>query len=285
MDKKSIINVKKSENYFVHEMPGGMSEFHDEYGLWIFSYRRNAISSSRTELKPRYFEFYGLAHIIRSSGWYWNKSGKKEKAGTGDCIISTPGFVQDYAGEDENYTEDSICFSGKIADRLCRCGIIRNGVFNMGNERRLLAIFELVDDPSHDSQIKANFELQKLLMELYFNNKTAHKKDKHSQFDYLLENIQTDPQKWWNSAEMAEICNLSESQFRIVFQKKTGMKPKTYLDRFKMQKASELLCNSKKSIAEIAADLGYLDPYHFSRRFKQVAGLAPEHYRQQYLIS
>lgn len=286
MDKTSIINIKYDDKYQVHEMPAGMPEFHTAYGLWIFSYRKKALTISRSAIKPRYFEFYGLAQVIKGKGWYWAKDKKKENIEVGQCVISTPGFIQDYCGrDDDKYTEDSICFAGPVANQLSRCGIINNGVYNMGKERRLLPIFNLIDDPSYDSQIKANFALQKLLHDIFLNRESNIKDDRHPQINYLIEQIQINPEKWWSSAEMADICNLSESQFRIVFKQKTGMKPKIYIDRFKIQKASEQLCNSEKTISEIAKDLGYLDPYHFSRRFKDLAGLAPEHYRKQFSLA
>lgn len=286
MDKTSIIDIKNDDQYQVHKMPEGMPVFHATYGLWIFSYRRKAPTVSRSEIRPRYFEFYGLAHIIKGRGWYWSAGRKQVNIEVGQCIISTPGTVHDYCGRnDDNYTEDSICFAGPIADQLCRGGIIKNGIFEMGQERSLLPIFDLVDEPSHDSQIKANFALQKLLHDIFLNKKTFQKNSHYSQIDFLIDRIQSNIKKWWTSTEMAEICNLSESQFRIVFKKKTGMKPKTYIDRFKVQKASEQLCNSQKSVTEIAEDLGYSDPYHFSRRFKELTGLAPEHYRMQYLLN
>ena len=284
MDKTSIVNIKNDENHLVHEVPVEMPDFHFAYGLWIFSYHRNSPSGKRLKLKPRHFEFYGLSHTIKGNGWYWSSEQKKETVETGQCIISTPDFIQDYAGLDKDYTEDSICFSGSIADHLCRCGIIKNGIFPMGKDRRLLQIFKLASDPSHDSQIHANFALQKLLLDIYFNSKAADKQNKHSQIDYLIEQILSNPKRWWTSVEMSDICNLSESQFRIIFKQKTGMNPKTYIDRLKIQKASEQLCNSDNSIAAIAEDLGYMNPYHFSKRFKQLTSLAPEHYRKQYLL-
>lgn len=284
MDKTSIMYAKKNDKEIIHEMPTGMPRLHKNYGLWIFSYRRNAKNGQRLKIAPRYFEFYGLSHSFKGRGWYCSLNGKVESVEKGECVISTPGFVQDYCGSEDDYSEDSICFSGAIADQLFNSGIIKNGVFPLGSERRLLAIFDLVDNPSHDSQIRANFELQKLLIDIYFNRKYAKKHEKYPQIDFLIEQIISNPKKWWTSREMSELCNLSESQFRIVFEKKTGMKPKSYIDRLKIQKASELLCNSNLSIAVISEDLGYMDPFHFSRRFKQITGLAPDHYRKQYRL-
>ncbi|MBP5183092.1 MAG: AraC family transcriptional regulator, partial [Lentisphaeria bacterium] len=32
---------------------------------------------------------------------------------------------------------------------------------------------------------------------------------------------------------------------------------------------------------EIARAFGYMDPFHFSRRFKEIMGIAPKFYRRQ----
>ena len=58
-----------------------------------------------------------------------------------------------------------------------------------------------------------------------------------------------------------------------------------YVDAMKIRYAAELLKSSDMSVVAIAARLGYEDPYHFSRRFKQLVGIAPEYYRKQSNVS
>jgi AraC-like DNA-binding protein len=93
------------------------------------------------------------------------------------------------------------------------------------------------------------------------------------------------PEKWWTTGEMAEICLLSESQFRILFRRKTGMKPKEYIDRIKIQQAIKMLTTTTLPVRRIAKSIGYLDPYHFSRRFKHLVGISPDGYRKQYAFT
>ena len=83
---------------------------------------------------------------------------------------------------------------------------------------------------------------------------------------------------------MAELCNLSENQFRRVFNQHTGMSPKRYVDKLRMQQACEILSSTVSPIAEVAHQFGYSDPYHFSRRFKDIIGLSPENYRNSYSL-
>ena len=47
-----------------------------------------------------------------------------------------------------------------------------------------------------------------------------------------------------------------------------------------MEKAIELLLSSTLSIAQIAAQLGFYDQYHFSKTFKAYTGFAPTVYRK-----
>ena len=81
-------------------------------------------------------------------------------------------------------------------------------------------------------------------------------------------------------AELAELCNLSQDQFRRNFLHHTGMLPKSYLEELKLRQSAELLFSTRGTVAEIAARCGYVDPYHFSRRFKRLFGVSPERYRR-----
>lgn len=47
-----------------------------------------------------------------------------------------------------------------------------------------------------------------------------------------------------------------------------------------MLEARRLLGFTPLSVKEIAARLGYADPFHFSRAFKGATGLSPQAYRE-----
>lgn len=78
---------------------------------------------------------------------------------------------------------------------------------------------------------------------------------------------------------MAEYVSLSHSYLSLLFKKYTGWSPVQYLIKIRMDKAKELLRDSRKSIGEIAGEVGYADPLYFSRVFTQHTGLSPKAYR------
>lgn len=80
--------------------------------------------------------------------------------------------------------------------------------------------------------------------------------------------------------QMADHVDLSESHFSLMFKRKTGVPPLVFFTRLKVQKACQLLDFSDKRIKEIAAELGYEDPYYFSRVFRQVMDISPIQYRK-----
>jgi AraC-like DNA-binding protein len=47
----------------------------------------------------------------------------------------------------------------------------------------------------------------------------------------------------------------------------------------KMQKASQQLDFTTRSVKEIAFNLGFDDPYYFSKRFRTIIGVSPKKYR------
>jgi AraC-like DNA-binding protein len=49
-----------------------------------------------------------------------------------------------------------------------------------------------------------------------------------------------------------------------------------------MDVAASLLLNTNRSIKEISFDMGYSNPFHFSRSFSRYADMSPRVYREQY---
>jgi len=284
MHKKIAKDTNIMQHANEHSLPKGIQAIHCKYGLWIckFSRASHGLPTNPAKMSMRHFDFYDLSHMFDGHGWYYSPDGKIQEVEKGDGILVTPGFKHKYGGYKEFYIEDAISFYGPVADSLVNSGIIKNGILKIGQARRLLPIIELAMDHSEDSQLKANIELQKLLLDLYFENKNTVASE-NPVFIRLLEEIKKTPERYWSLEIMADFCNLSVSQLKRVFNRRVGMTPKNYVDCLKMQLASEMLTEKHKTVKDIAAALGYSDPYHFSRRFKELKGCSPLKYISRFI--
>ncbi len=79
--------------------------------------------------------------------------------------------------------------------------------------------------------------------------------------------------------EMAASVNLSRFYFAKKYKQLTGRSPIEQFIHLKMEQACYLLDMSERQIREIARQLGYDDPYYFSRLFRKVIGMSPREYQ------
>ncbi len=85
--------------------------------------------------------------------------------------------------------------------------------------------------------------------------------------------------------EMARAVGLPVRTLTHQCQEILGDSPARLFRAFKLKYAASLLRNSTRPIKEISYMLGFANPYHFSRCFKERNGLSPAAYRQQPPVS
>ena len=78
---------------------------------------------------------------------------------------------------------------------------------------------------------------------------------------------------------LASAVNVSPSHYSALFKRWTGCPPIDYFIHLRMQQACRLFDNTSWNVKEVAAALGYDDPFYFSRTFKAVNRVAPSEYR------
>ena len=77
----------------------------------------------------------------------------------------------------------------------------------------------------------------------------------------------------------AEALHLSPNYFGDLVKKETGRSAQEYIQSKVIDVAKERMFDSRKSMSELAYELGFKYPQHFTRLFKQKAGITPNDYR------
>ncbi|GAB3890207.1 helix-turn-helix domain-containing protein [Larkinella knui] len=80
-------------------------------------------------------------------------------------------------------------------------------------------------------------------------------------------------------AYFAEVLHLSPNYFGDLVKKETGRSAQEYIQSKVIDVAKARVFDRSKSVSEIAYELGFKYPQHFTRLFKQKAGVTPNEYR------
>lgn len=80
-------------------------------------------------------------------------------------------------------------------------------------------------------------------------------------------------------AYFAEALHLSANYFGDLVKKETGRSAQEYIQSKVIDVAKERVFDKNKSVSEIAYELGFKYPQHFTRLFKQKTGVTPNDYR------
>lgn len=80
--------------------------------------------------------------------------------------------------------------------------------------------------------------------------------------------------------EIARRCNLSRPHFFHLFKQCTAVPPAVYMSTLRMESAFGSLTRPGSTINAVAGRLGFSEPQHFTRFFRQNLGIPPSEYRR-----
>ncbi|WP_166922251.1 helix-turn-helix domain-containing protein [Flavobacterium poyangense] len=95
---------------------------------------------------------------------------------------------------------------------------------------------------------------------------------------FLLENIEN---HFPSISMMAQKAKMSESKFKTLFKKITGLTPNSYFQTNKLILAKELLEERQLSISQVSDKLHFSNNSYFASQFKEHFGLTPKNFIQQ----
>lgn len=81
-----------------------------------------------------------------------------------------------------------------------------------------------------------------------------------------------------SAEQLADMIGMSPKYFYSYFKTNIGLTPQNYITRIKMNRAREYLIDRSLTVKEIAYQLGFSDPYTFSKVFKRFNRTSPSRF-------
>lgn len=239
--------------------------------------------TSRKKGLPENFLFY----CVDGSGWYKIEDQKYE-VGAYEFFILPQNVKHSYGSNDNNpWSIYWVHFGGDMLAYFNSIQTVQT-YFKPHHVKSSSEIFSCFNNIykalelgySKDNLLFANMCLSHFLSLFIYNARHfTVSNNKLSCVDqailYMRENIN----KNISLNEFSSLYHYSPSRFSGLFKEKTGYAPIDYFIQMKMQKASQLLDFTDQSVKEISINMGFDDPYYFSRRFSKVIGMSPTQYR------
>lgn len=86
--------------------------------------------------------------------------------------------------------------------------------------------------------------------------------------------------------ELARMHNLSRQHFFSRFREVTGISPILYMNTLRMERAfGRLGHEANATVNDVANDLGFSEPHHFTRFFRRNLGIPPSQYRRAVVLA
>lgn len=95
-----------------------------------------------------------------------------------------------------------------------------------------------------------------------------------------IDAMNTFPERHFDLAELARLCNSSLFHFARSFTSRLGTPPSAYQRTLRLQKAQSLLHDTDLSTEAIAYAVGIGTPTNFSRMFRRYTGYSPKEFRR-----
>ena len=224
------------------------------------------------------------------SGWF-EINGVRQTLRTKQALLIPRGTPHAYAASERDpWTIQWLHFLGDDAAYFFT--LLKPGSHIVPVESKLVAKLEglfadactaLAGGFTQQNIICAAQAIRHMLGLIFFNNRAFHPRTKAASTESLektLALLRERVDSVLTVAELARAAGLSVTHFSRLFRQHTGFAPMDYFIHLKMQRACRFLTLTPLTVKEVAARIGYEDPYYFSRLFCKVMGTPPSEYRK-----
>ncbi|HKJ95456.1 MAG TPA: AraC family transcriptional regulator [Gammaproteobacteria bacterium] len=228
-----------------------------------------------------------LLYCVDGGGWL-EVEGVRWPVREGDLMMLPVGFEHAYGADDTHpWTLYWVHFSGGLAPRFwAEMGFRRERpVSAVGSVPKLVADFEALMGVRRSGYalpvfVHAANHLREMLSYLaVLSPKSEMRRAGQFDLDYVHALMQEHVCDHLDLDGLAERLRLSKYSFARKYKQLTGTSPIQSFIQMKMERACYLLDLGGRNVQRVAWELGYTDPYYFSRLFRKIIGMSPTAYR------
>ncbi len=272
---RRIVASWLSGSPLVDFMPSDVGHFPS--ARWHFVERKKPISQAI------------IIYCVEGEGWGRIGGGSTFPIRSGHIALFPTGSVHAYgASADMPWSIFWVHVSGIKAEILPALLELEpdDPVLFVGKDPALASLFERIlsilgRGYSADNLLLSSMALGELISHLVVNRHRHPNNDTgiDERIERVIDRMHNSLGETLSIEELAGDANLSCSHFAAIFKKRTGFPVLDFFTRLKMQQACYLLDSTAMPIKTIAADLGFEDPFYFSRTFRRIYDLSPLQYR------
>lgn len=229
----------------------------------------------------------GAILIVCTAGQGWVQSHhKRHEVAAGDVVLIGPVEPHSYgADEIDPWTIEWVHFSG-METPAWREAIVGNDFFLHLHPAapasiRLARVHEHLEAGYDETQLLlAAAALRRSLTELIkLKRVPRHTPTAVEAVEVTADWLRTHLSSQATLATLAKMAGMSSSRYSDIFRQRFGFSPIDWFMRQRVQQACLLLDVTQEKIEIVGLEVGFRDPYYFSRSFRKVMGCSPRAYR------
>jgi len=239
------------------------------------------------EINRTDFPYFSIEFVARGKGTLI-LAGKEYPLRPGMVFAYGPGIAQRiFTDTQDRLVKYFVDFTGAKAGRLLeKFGPTPGNVAQVANPDVLLRIFDdLIDNGfigNRYSILICATLVEHLILKIAETtaNAEAYTSPAFATYQSCRQYIQSHCQTLRKLDEIAKGCHLDATYLCRLFRRFDHQSPYQFLMRLKMNIAAERLQSPHVLVKQVTYELGFKDPFHFSKAFKKIFGLSPSAFRQ-----
>ena len=255
----------------------------------LFVYRGRPIPPAACIRRKGEYLISRFFYIIKGSIEFTCKNGDFIKTKPGD-LVYLPGDVVYQSVWDTAYEAEYITFHCQMKTSDGMELLLSDRIFILVNDNygEYHSVFTKINDIFCSGRNNSNLELKSLFysfLSSVLQKRSKNELKKHSDTSLIYKGIVYIENNFISDtsiAELAEMCNVSESTFRRMFKDYKNMAPARYRNKLRLEHSRSLLETGLYTVGEVAEIVNFSDISHFNKSFKNYFGFSPSKCKNNY---